>query len=273
MKFLKYVPAIAIGTAIQLVTVGAFAQPDPNNVPKVENPANRPVGGGRNRPQIQQLDPAALQAMMQQRAKMQLQRAGITDVEQQEAILTYTQGEEEAETKLRQKGVELQRAIRTDTLSNAQLVALVNEYHVAIEDNKERHAKALSTLKETVDFSKNPRIEAFLLLTGLYGEGPVITSFNIGAMGGRGQLNTPRAGLAQGGAQPGGAAFGQFGAPQGGNAQGTTPFGQFGAPQGQRPNNRANGNTPNNPATGAALRRNLPRNNTPEAPAAPLGEL
>jgi hypothetical protein len=275
MKNLKYVSAFALVATLQLTTIGAFAQPDPNNVPKVENPANRPVGGGRNRP-AQQLTPAALQAMMEQRAKQQLQRAGITDIEQQEAIITYTKEEQEADTKIRQKGQELQRVIRADTLSNAQLVALVNEYHVALEENKERHTKALAKLKEAIDFNTNPRIEAFLMLSGLYGDGPVISNFNIntGGLGGRNfiaQMGGAQGGAPQGAPPQRGAAFGQFGArpnPAQGNApqtaapQGVMPFGQFGIPQGQNNQGARNGEN--------APRRNRPRNNTPEAPAAPL---
>jgi len=286
MKTLKFVPAFALAATLQLLAVGAFAQPDPNNAPKIDNPVNRPVGvGGRNRGG-QILDAAALQRQMDERAKMQLQRAGITDPAHQNAILAYAQSERDAELKLREKGQELQRTTRTNTITDAQLITLINDYHAAIEEDKERHTKAVATLKTAIDFNKNPRVEAYLLLSGLYGDGPSITG-NAGLGGRVLQLANAQGGGGQfGGPQGGG--NGQFGAAQGANENnargGNAQFGQFGAAQGVRPQAGLFGQfgavqTQNNVAVvdGANAEntqrnrngRNR-RNNTPEAPAAPL---
>ena len=156
----------------------AQAQPDVNNAPKADNPANRPARP--NRPQNTPEERAARQA---QWMKKQMERVGVTDPAQQTALTDYIQSETEARGKLGESGRALSTALRTEAVTDVQVAALLNAYNGAVEDDKIRRAAAQKKLAEKIDLLKFPRVEAFLTVMGLYGDG---TGFG-GAMNGFGR--------------------------------------------------------------------------------------
>ncbi len=146
----------------------ARAQPDPNNAPKAQNPINHPVGV---RPTPEQR--AAQREQMRQRVMTrQLEGLGITDKDQQTTVMDYIQGETEAADKLQTSSRALTTALRTPAVTDQQVAVLLNDYNVAIEDNRTRRKAAQKKLGESVDLLKNPRLEAYLTLMGVYGDGP-----------------------------------------------------------------------------------------------------
>lgn len=146
----------------------AHAQPDPNNVPKAQNPDNRAV---RPRLTPEQRD-AQREEMRQRFMTRQLENVGVTDKDQQTAVADYIKGETEAADKLQTSGRALGTALRTQAVTDKQVAVLLNDYNVAIDDNRARRKAAQTKLGEKVDLLKTPRLEAFLTLMGLYGDGP-----------------------------------------------------------------------------------------------------
>ena len=145
----------------------AQAQPDPNNVPKAENPDNRPV-----RPNPRDMTPEQREAMMERYMRSQLERAGLTDKEQQDAALEYIDTEVDAREELQESSRTLGTALRNKTLTDAQVAGLLNTYMVAVEDDTARRKAAQKKLGETIDMTNFPRLEATLTLMGLWGDAP-----------------------------------------------------------------------------------------------------
>ena len=156
-------------TASMAAAPAARAQPDPNNAPKADNPDNRPARPARLTPEQREAQ------REQQRTRYmtrQLENIGVTDKEQQTAVMDYVKVETEAGGDIQDKGRALATAMRTEAVTDQQVATLLNDYNVAIEDNRARHKAAQKKLSESVDLLKNPRLEAYLMLMGLYGDGP-----------------------------------------------------------------------------------------------------
>lgn len=157
--------ALTIALCAPLV---ARAQPDPNNVPKAQNPVNRAV-----RPRLTPEQREAQREEMRVRLiTRQLAGIGITDKAEQTAVADYIKAENDAADALQTSARALGTAMRTEAVTDKQVAVLLNNYNVAIDDNRARRKAAQTQLGEKVDLLKNPRLEAFLTLMGLYGDGP-----------------------------------------------------------------------------------------------------
>ncbi len=164
----------------------SHAQPDPNNAPKGDNPANRPPGGGRF---MGGFTPEQQKTMMEAYFRGQLVTANVTDVKQQDAVIAFVTGELESQRKLAETARALATATRTPTTTDAQVAGLLNEYVAAIQEDKTRHQKALDTLTTVVTVSQFPRLEAGLTLLGLWNDAPALGGNLLGGRGnGRGQF-------------------------------------------------------------------------------------
>ena len=186
MKHLTHILSGAALAATLILAPVAKAQPDPNNAPKADNPDNRAPRA--NRPQ---LTPEERQARRDEQRKQfmkrQLERVGVTDEAQQTAVTQYIEGETKASQDLQESGRALGQALRADAISDTQVAALLNTYNVAIDDDRARRKAAQKKLGESVDLLKAPRLEAYLTLMGLYGDGPRAGNFGGGNnRGGRG---------------------------------------------------------------------------------------
>jgi hypothetical protein len=121
---------------------------------------------------------------MADRLKAELTRMKITDPAQQSAVTAFLTSEMQGRMKVQEPGRKLSEALTSDTVDDAQFLGLLNDYQAALDADKTRHDEALADLKKAVDLSKNPRIEAFLLVSGSIGNGP-----NLLNMMGRGGQN------------------------------------------------------------------------------------
>ena len=167
MKLQKFNLCLALALAASIAAApGAHAQPDPNNAPKAQNPDNRPARPTREQREAQRDE------QRQRFMTRQLERIGVTDKDQQTAVTNYIKTETEAGGDIQEKGRALATAMRTEAVTDQQVATLLNDYNVAIEDNRARHQAAQKKLGESVDLLKNPRLEAFLTLMGIYGDGP-----------------------------------------------------------------------------------------------------
>ncbi|HEX8465656.1 MAG TPA: hypothetical protein VF627_13645 [Abditibacterium sp.] len=178
-----------------LAATPALAQPDIQNAPKADNPANRPV-----RPNLQNLPP---EERIKERNRRQLELMGVTAPATQNALLAYIESETAARQTLLEKAWQLQIGLRGQALSDAQVATMLNDYLAAIEEDKTRRETAQTTLKKTVEVAKMPKVEAMLTLMGLWGNAPAMLSG-----GGLGMGNTLLFGFRNGPIAPNGGALG-----------------------------------------------------------------
>lgn len=186
-----------------------WAQPD-NEAPKAENPPDvaRPQrqgqggGAGFNR--------ADMQKRMEEGMRQMLRQAGVDDAPTQDIILDYVRADFEARAQLREQGNKLFQAVRNGGVTDDQLLALITDYRAAQQAERTRREKAETDLDAKVHFSKNPKLEAMLLLGGMIGDGGGLTIYGGGGGGGRGG----------GGQFGGGQGFGQNGGMGGFGGQG-----------------------------------------------------
>jgi Ca2+-binding EF-hand superfamily protein len=142
---------------------GALAQPDLNNTPKGENPPPRERPNRNNRENNLQGPEQNLRRLMTQ--------AGIGEGATQDAILEYVRADLHARSSLREQGTKLIQALRAGAVTDDQMAALVADYRAAQQVEKSRREVAEAQLDAKISYSKNPRLEAMLLLAGVIGEG------------------------------------------------------------------------------------------------------
>lgn len=177
MKITRFLPLALCALFVYI----AHAQPDTNAVPKDQNPPNRAVGGrGQNQTPEQQ------RARIAEGIKRSLLAANVTDQKQQDAVVSYVSDELEARQKLGESARTLATATRNDTLSDAQVAGLLNDYVAAVQDDRTRHQKAQNILKAAINVTQFPRLEASLTLLGLYNDAPF---FGAGGFGGNNRGN------------------------------------------------------------------------------------
>ncbi|MBV9467636.1 MAG: hypothetical protein JOZ57_00145 [Abitibacteriaceae bacterium] len=102
--------------------------------------------------------------------KRMLGNAGFTDPKLQDALVTFIKAEEQAVQPYRDKGRKLIEALRSKTLTDAQLAMLLNDFRAAAEDEKQRRTAAQQALDKQIAYTRNPRLEAYLRLLGLVGD-------------------------------------------------------------------------------------------------------
>lgn len=146
---------------------GAQAQPDLNNAPKGDNPAPRERP---NRNNLRNNRGNNLQGPEQNLRRLMTQ-AGIGEGATQDAILEYVRTDLQARSSLREQGIKLIQALRAGAVTDEQMAALVADYRAAQQAEKSRREQAEAELDAKINYSKNPRLEAMLLLAGVIGEG------------------------------------------------------------------------------------------------------
>jgi hypothetical protein len=157
------------------LTGAAFAQPDVNNTPKAENPANWQNRGGNNGGRGgRAMTAEERQRMLLQYRVQMIQRsltvAGITDTEVQTAVSDFAKEQETAQEKLQEKWQQITEALRNNAVTDAQMATLTNDLRAMIEDEKARRKKAEADLDAKISYSKKPKLDAVLMTLGLTGD-------------------------------------------------------------------------------------------------------
>lgn len=171
LKFNPFLPVAVLAVAVAAVAPQtAQAQPDPNNVPKAQNPDNRPVRPNNRR---EQMTPERREEAIKRYMKSQIERAGVTDEAQQDAVIEYIQSELDAREDLQESSRTLNTASRNRATTDTQIAGLLNTYMGEVEDDKARRTAAQKKLSEIVDMTKLPRLETMLVLMGSWGDAPM----------------------------------------------------------------------------------------------------
>jgi len=104
----------------------------------------------------------------------------LTDVELQDTLVNFLSEQANRRQSVRDQKNKLQTGLRNNLASDTQVLSMLNDYRANVEQAKEDYKKALAVLDTKIGYSKNPRLEATLVLLGVIGDE---SSFIIGPMG------------------------------------------------------------------------------------------
>lgn len=155
-------------TSLALSSAIAIAQPAPPPPPGNNPPPNaRPP-----RPNHQRMTPEERRKETEDKMREMMTSNGVTDATTQDAVLAYLANELESRKPLRQMGVKLQRALSDKDVTDDQIKAMIADYQNAQALDQQRHVTAQNDLDTKIHYSQNPRLQGFLMLMGVLGDGP-----------------------------------------------------------------------------------------------------
>jgi len=183
---------IAVAAA-WLIVVGAAipvsAQDDVNNLPNANNVPTAPKDA--QLPDMPGPVKAQLPGVQQREQKMRelMAEFGVAEPAIQDAVIAYMASEAMAQRPLRLQGRRLIIALKAqaadaNAVTDDQMRVLVADFRVALDADLERTMEAEAALDNQIGYSKNPRLEAMLVLLGIIGNGPPMM-----IVGGPGQPN------------------------------------------------------------------------------------
>jgi hypothetical protein len=109
-------------------------------------------------------------AVFAARIREVLTKAGFADTTTQDAIIAYIASEEQAKGALRNATRRLASSLRREAPPE-RVRDLLADYKKATDAEKARKDKSRLALDEKIGYSKNPRLEAILLISGILGDG------------------------------------------------------------------------------------------------------
>lgn len=152
-------PARILALGALLTALPAAAQPDPTNQTKADNPPVRE----KNRDKRQQLD-------REQRLRLAMEGAGVTDKDAVAAAVSHAQDQDAARLPLQRLAANLASALNEETLTEAQLGTLLASFKAAQEADEKRRREAEAALEARIKYSRSPRLESALLVLGVIGQ-------------------------------------------------------------------------------------------------------
>jgi hypothetical protein len=94
----------------------------------------------------------------------------LNDEELQNTLITFLIEQGVARRNLRAQGAKLREAMRNTMLSDTQVSEILRSYRAASEQTKADYNKALIELDAKIGYSKNPRLEATLVMLNIIGD-------------------------------------------------------------------------------------------------------
>ena len=174
MKLFVYFAPIA---SLLFINV-ALAQPDLNNAPKAENPANRKANAAQRAEQKKALKEAGVKAgnlkeRNARRLELRLERLprvlinlGITDAKIQQTIVDHCRTAIAGREAIAEAQQNLRRSLSDKTVPDAQVKAAVNALQSTRKEYEAAFAKSLDELDKKISYRKNMRLESVLLSIG-----------------------------------------------------------------------------------------------------------
>lgn len=150
----------------------AGAQPDPNNQPKAANPAGQaPFGGAGN---WQNMTPeqrrVATQQFVEQLIRGSMDRLGFRDKAMQDTVLNIVAEQEVILDTVREEHRKVARALMEENVTDREVADAMADLQTAIREAKVQRAATIAALEEQLEFSKQPKLAAFLSLSGVTGD-------------------------------------------------------------------------------------------------------
>lgn len=106
----------------------------------------------------------------EKRGRKLMSDAGFVDASIQDAIVAFMEEQKQARRPLMEMAQRIAAQLRDETVSPTQISASLAQLRKASSDDKARYEKALDALDAKINFSTNPRLEAFLTLIGVMGD-------------------------------------------------------------------------------------------------------
>lgn len=159
----------------------AWGQPDLNAAPVVPNPPNQ-TPEARQQQAIEQAQAlakmtpeqqkAAIQKMLEQSLRMQLTNIGMTDEQDQTAVLECIASQEKERDKVRAQAAKVFNLTRTNAVpaNDAEVNGVLNAYLAAVDDAKVQREDATKALEERLNLSQKPKLKAYLTFIGIIGD-------------------------------------------------------------------------------------------------------
>lgn len=178
---------LTLGLAVTTTAGVVHAQPAENN--QQQQGGQRGGGrGGRGGGQggFNNMTPEQREQAMRQRReegiRRQLNDAGYNEKELQDAIVEFANVQAQDEAASQEKVRALSQAIRNG--ADADIAALLAQLRAEIASAKTQREAALAKLDEKIGYSRSPRLEAILVVSGLTGEVEANRGFVGGQRGG-----------------------------------------------------------------------------------------
>jgi len=192
------------------LTSAAFAQPDPNNAPKAENPPNRTRAARPVRPNMANMTPEQRQAAMaqvrEQTVRRLLERSGFAEKALQDDVIAFIKEEDKLRLPLREENRKVAEALRNQGGTEDEIRTALTNLRTAVDKEKTRRAEATKAFAAKANLAQKPRLEALLTMLGIIGDEAAIIGAGAGAgamAGGMGGLRAGRGAGMRGGAQAG----------------------------------------------------------------------
>ena len=157
----------------------ALAQPDLNNAPKAENPANRKRPAAAQRAEQKKalkadgVKAGALQERNNKRVELRLERLprvlinlGVTDTQTQQTIVEHCRTALASRESIADAQQKLRRSLSDKTMPDAQVKAAANALDTARKVYEAAFAKSLDELDKKTGYRKSMRLESVLLSIG-----------------------------------------------------------------------------------------------------------
>lgn len=174
-KIAAFTCALGVLSPTLLPTSAAHAQ---GTAAPTMAPANSPATGTARRPRTtpaeREAARAAREATRAERAdralRAALTRAGAVDAVTQDAVANYAKSEMVARQEAAEATDRVRQALRNSAVTDAQIGVLLNEMRTAAAQERTRRERTAAALDAQIGYTKKPRIEAVLMLTGLIGD-------------------------------------------------------------------------------------------------------
>lgn len=156
--------ATALACGLGFMTPAA-AQPDVNNAPQADNPAEAQP---RTRLEQMQRRQAQQRQMRNTMLRQGLTMLGFAEPEMHDALEAHFTGRDTLEDTLLQYQLEVAQALGNP--DDAEIATLLTEYNEAIEKYTEMRRASEEALEAQITYSQHPKLELVLRLSGAVGD-------------------------------------------------------------------------------------------------------
>jgi len=177
----RYFPIVCLTLAAVLGPKLTWAQPDPNNAPKAANPAPAPAPGNWGAMTPEQRQQAIMQ-MMQGGLRMFMTRGGFPEQKIQDAVVDFMTQQEKEREQVRDQSAKMVQALLNNEMKDEDVANQLANFRAAVDVMKGNREAALADFDAKIEYSRKPRLEAFLTMVGLLGDESSYMSGMMGSM-------------------------------------------------------------------------------------------
>ena len=103
---------------------------------------------------------------------------GVDEHEAQDEVMDFIARETRARAQVKRQSTRLYALVSTPNAGNDEIADALSDYRTALANERERRAQSEDALNARIGFRNQPRLEAFLALSGLIGDGPLALPLN-----------------------------------------------------------------------------------------------